>query len=173
MTNIKLKAIDPEYSFITKNKIYLVEKIDEDGGFVIRDDEGDTYYVRQCEIGKNQEWEKVSGFDKYDLLNGDVVILRNKRKYLFLKNYGGKEDVFVCCTGGRELLSFYDEFLCNTNDEFWDIMEVYRCDDPANWYTFDNLRCYVQVFKREDRKKMTVKDIEAALGYRIEVIDNE
>lgn len=175
MTNIKLKAVRPEYSFITMGKIYPVEKIDKDGDYVIYDEDGDAYYVKPCNIGKNQEWEKVSGLGKYDLLNGDIVVNRLGFKYIFFKNYAGYGDTFVNVDGGWMPLSDYDDMLLKSDgDDGFDIMEVYRPSHRGVIYkNTTQLDYYYCVFKRDDRKKMTVEDIEAALGYKIEVIDNE
>lgn len=174
MTNIKLKAVNPDFSFLTKGKVYPVEKVDGDGDYVIYDDEGDVYYVNPMDIGKDEEWEKVSGFDKLDLLNGDVVVTRNGNKYIFFKNYAGKGDALVNTREGWMDLESYEDDLRNTDLDSFDIMEVYRPQFRTAFYparaSFEDYEC---VFKREDRKKMTVEDIEAALGYKIEVIDNE
>lgn len=173
MTNIKLKAVNPEYSFITKGKIYPVNAIDSDGDYVIYDDDGDEYYVNPCDIGKNLEWEKVSGFDKYDLLNGDVIVMRNSYKYIFFKNYAGKSDALVNTDGGWMDLNKYEDNLLFAKDSAFDILEVHRPVYCSAFYPAHGFYNYECVFKREDRKKMTVEDIEAALGYKIEVIDNE
>lgn len=173
MTNIKLKAVNPDFSFLTKGKVYSVDKVDEDGDYVIYDDDGYEYYVRQCEIGKDNEWEKVSGFDKLDLLNGDVIVMRNGYKYIFFKNYAGKSDALVNTKGGWMNLDKYEVNLLFANDSAFDILEVHRPVYCSAFYPAHEFYNYECVFKREDRKKMTVEDIEAALGYKIEVIDNE
>lgn len=174
MTNIKLKAVNADFIFLTKGKVYPVEQIDENGDYVIYDDEGGVYYVSQCEIGKDNEWEKVSGFDKLDLLCGDVVVTRNGNKYIFFKNYAGKGDTLVNIREGWMDLESYEDDLRNICLDSFDIMEVYRPQLRIAFYPArDSFEYYECVFKREDRKKMTVEDIEAALGYKIEVIDNE
>lgn len=174
MTDIKLKAIHPDYCFITKDKVYSVEEIDEDGDYVIKDDDGDTYYVQPCEIGKDNEWEKISGFENNDLLNGDVVVMRNGYRYIFFKNYAGMSDALVNTEGGwMDPDNYEDDLLCSGDTSF-DVMEVYRPQLRSTFYpAHDSLEDYKCVFKREDRKKMTVDEIESALGYKVAIVDAE
>lgn len=141
---------------------------------MIYDNEGDEYHVYPYEIGTSKDWEKVSGFDKYDLLCGDVVVTRNGNKYILFKNYAGNGDALVNTREGWMDLESYEDDLRNTGLDLFDIMEVYRPQFhtafyPAR-YSFEDYEC---VFKREDRKKMTVEEIEAALGYKVAIVDKE
>lgn len=173
MANIKLKAVRPQFSFLTKGKVYPVEQIDEDGDYVIYDNDGDVYYVCQCEIGKDNEWEKVSGFDKLDLLNGDVIVMRNGYKYIFFKNYAGKSDALVNTKGGWMDLDKYEDNLLFAKDYAFDILEVHRPVYCSAFYPAHGFYNYECVFEREDRKKMTVEDIERELGYKVAIVDEE
>ena len=175
MTNIKLKAVNPQYSFITRGKIYPVEKIDKDGDYMIHDDDGYDYSVSPDEIGKNNEWEKISGFDKYDLCNGDVVIQRTGKKMIYFNGYASKNAaVLVGIDSQWASMDKYEYNLTHSTVKACDIMEVYR--PTGNWVLYrregdlENFSC---IFKRDDRKKMTVEEIEAQLGYKIEVVDHE
>lgn len=117
-------------------------------------------------------------FTKSDLRNGDVVVTRNNKRYVFIRDYAGSgDDVFAeLSKRGRELLSFYDDELHNENSGKWDIMKVYRCDDPryfCQWNTLTDYRLLYDRNKVEERKKMTVEQIEAELGYKIAIVDEE
>lgn len=174
MTNIKLKAVRPEFSFLTKGKVYFVEKIDSDGDYIIYDDDGDIYYVNPVDIGKDKEWEKVSSFDKLDLLNGDVIVARNGYKYIFFKNYAGKGDALVNTREGWMDLESYEDDLRNISLDSFDIMEVYRPQFRSAFYPArDSFEDYECVFKREERKKLTVEEIERLLGYKVVIVDEE
>ena len=175
MTNIKLKAVYSPFSFFTKGKIYPVEKINEDGNYVICDDDGDYSFVSPGEIGKNREWEKVSGFDKYDLCNGDVVIQRTGKKMIYFNGYAGKNAALLVGIDSQwEPMDKYENDLTHNLVKACDIMEVYR--PTGNWVLYrkeGDLKNFSCIFKREDRKRMTVEEIEAQLGFKIEVVDHE
>lgn len=175
MTNIKLKAANPQYSFITRGKVYPVEEIDEDGDYRIYDDDGDEYFVHPGEIGKNNEWEKVSGFDKYDICNGDVVIQRTGEKMIYFNGYAGKNAaVLVGIDSQWEPMDRYEYNLTHSIVKECDIMEVYR--PTGNWVLYrkeGDLKEFNCIFKRDERKKMTVEDIERELGYKIAVVDKD
>lgn len=174
MTDIKLKNCKCDYSFLTLGATYQVKYIDSDGDYVVYDEDGDEYFINPDDIGEGKDWEKLTGFDFYELRNGDIVIMRNGRRYVFMRNIACKEDAFVRLEGvGKESAKNYNGALLNTNNHDWDVMEVYRCDFVASWSNWDTLEDYICVFKREDRKRMTVEEIEEQLGYKIEVIDNE
>lgn len=174
MTDIKLKNCKCAYSFLTLGATYEVEYIDVDGDYVVYDEDGDEYFINPNEIGAGKDWEKLTGFDFYELRNGDIVVMRNGRRYVFMRNIAGKEDAFVRLGEvGKETAKNYNGALLHTHNHDWDVMEVHRCDFVAAWNNWDTLKDYTCVFKREDRKRMTVEEIEAQLGYKIEVVDNE
>lgn len=174
-----VKTNDPE--LFTVGKIY---KLDEDNKVVAND--GFTFLQNDCttaiewlETYFSYKFEEVKDmFTKSDLRNGDVVVTRNSRKYVFIKDYAGSgDDVFSeLSKRGRELLSFYDDELHNENSGSLDIMKVYRCDDPNyfyHWNTLENYRLLYDRNKAEERKKLTVEEVEELLGYKVAIVDKE
>lgn len=174
MTDIKLKNCKCDYSFLTLGATYQVKYIDRDGNYVVDDADGYEYFINPNEIGEGKAWEKLTGFDFYELRNGDIAVMRNGRRYVFMRSIAGKEDSFVRLGEvGKETAANYNGALLHTNNHDGDVMEVYRCDFVAAWNNWDTLKGYTCVFKREDRKRMTVEEIEELLGYKVAIVDKE
>lgn len=70
-----------------------------------------------------------------DLRNGDIVVTRNRKKYIYLKSeegfntsFNGKQNSIFYSDGGFELLSNYNSDMTSKNSRNgeWDIVKVYR-----------------------------------------------
>ena len=108
--------------------------------------------------------------NKMELKEGMIIECRNGNMYL-LKEQRGK--LIGSNFNGWIKLS-YDEEL-NENeyfDEEYDIMKIYESNAYVLEDLFNNnyLTC---IWERKEPKKMTLAQISEALGYEVEVIDNE
>ena len=116
--------------------------------------------------------------NKSDLETGMRVKTREGNIYLVVKDikseiYGRQDVAFVSEYGFMEG-SGYNEDLKNNNDRDLDIIEVRSIfeNDSETFLTSSILmlnRGY-SIWKREERKKMTISQIEEALGYPVEII---
>ena len=138
--------------------------------------ECDCEYIYYAHYG-NFDW-KSNGVtvveykedNKMELKEGMIIECRNGYRYL-LKEQRGK--LIGSNFNGWIKLS-YDEEL-NENeyfDEEYDIMKIYESNAYVLEDLFDNnyLTC---VWERKEPKKMTLEEISKALGYEVEIIDNE
>lgn len=107
---------------------------------------------------------------KMELKEGMIIECRNGDRYLLRK----VDDVLIGSNFDEYISISYDKKLneneYNTKD--FDIMKVYESNTYALEDLFNNkyLTC---IWKREEPKKMTLAQISEALGYEVEVIDNE
>lgn len=177
MTAKKLRAVGVPYRWITNGKLYAVVGHDEDGDYIIRDDDGDVYTVEKRLVGDGKDWKEEDTFVWEDLQTGDVLVTREGKKAVYFREFQDKQDVFLYATtvdGGWDERVNYNDTLEHTVYDDMTIVEVYRPSGIWDCYLkTKSLNKHKCVFKRNDRKKMTVEDIEAALGYKIEVVDNE
>ena len=138
--------------------------------------ECDCEYIYYAHYG-NFDW-KSNGVtvveykedNKMELKEGMIIECRNGYRYL-VKEQRGK--LIGSNFNGWIKLS-YDEEL-NENeyfDEEYDIMKIYESNAYVLEDLFDNnyLTC---VWERKEPKKMTLEEISKALGYEVEIIDNE
>lgn len=108
--------------------------------------------------------------NKMELKEGMIIECRNGDKY-FLRERGGK----LIGSNFNEWIDLsYDEEL-NENKYFYeecDIMKIYESKAYVLSNLFDNdyLTC---IWERKKPKKMTLAQISEALGYEVEVVDNE
>lgn len=118
-----------------------------------------------------------------DLKTGMRIILRNKGEYIVLKNVitpynDGKEDMYINIEGGWMSSNNYKNDLTErSNDKEFDIMEVYA-QNNGNYLDGavlkrDELRNMDLIWKREEKRKMTVSEICAELGYDIEIVKED
>lgn len=113
---------------------------------------------------------KIEEDNKMELKEGMIIECRNRIRYL-LRQVNG-ELIGSNNTGHIDLR--YNEEL-NENkyfDEDYDIMKIYISNAFILSKVFDDgyLEC---IWKRKQPKKMTLAQISKALGYEVEVIDNE
>ena len=115
------------------------------------------------------EWELTPFYP--ELKEGMIIECRNGDRYL-LRTACGK---LVASSNDKYLnLDYYDEEL-NENlyfDKDFDVMKIYTSKAfILNSLFNDNyLEC---IWERKEHKKMTLAQISEALGYEVEVIDNE
>lgn len=115
-------------------------------------------------------------FTKSQLMNGMIVETRKGTRLLVMiyQTYGYKEYRFINNTmwvdGGHynEDLTRYD-FM---TDNYRDIMKVYVTENNnslENMLKDENLKL---VWDRERKEKMTLAEIEAKLGYKIDLVES-
>lgn len=123
------------------------------------------YVVREI-VEEEEKMENV----KQLLKNGDMVINRQGKKYIFMTDYLG-EKVFKDEEGSYDNLYYY---LCDLRayiDDQSDIMEIKK-PKCLNTKWFDEAE-YETKWKREEVKEMTVAEIEKILGYSIKVVKED
>ena len=100
-----------------------------------------------------------------------IIECRNGDRYLLRTTCGE----LVASSNDKYLnLDYYDEEL-NENlyfDKDFDVMKIYTSKSFIlnNLFNNDYLEC---IWERKEPKKMTLAQISKALGYEVEVIDNE
>lgn len=108
--------------------------------------------------------------NKMELKEGMIIECRNGTRYL-LRTVCGE---LIASSNGKYMGLDYDEKL-NENQYFdkdFDIMKVYTSKAFVLNSLFDDqyLEC---IWERKEPKKMTLAQISEALGYEVEVADNE
>lgn len=108
--------------------------------------------------------------NKMELKEGMIVECRNGNRYLLRK----RSDELICSNFDGWFTATYDKKL-NENEycvESFDIMKIYESKANVLTNLFDDkyLTC---IWKRKESKKMTLAQISEALGYEVEVVDNE
>ena len=106
-----------------------------------------------------------------ELKEGMIVECKNGNRYLLRK----RSDGLICSNFDGWFKATYDEELLNENkycQEDFDIMKIYESNAHVLENLFNNiyLTC---IWERKEPKKMTLAQISKALGYEVEVIDNE
>lgn len=117
--------------------------------YEIKEDNGEWYWSEEM-------FEESIEFKKSDLKDGDVVTYRDGRRRIVTDNakcLRGINDVGYSLT-----IDFTEDLRKENGNTECDIILVER---PTQ---------YVEVFKREEKRKMTIKEIEKELGYSIEII---
>lgn len=122
---------------------------------------------------------------KSDIKNGMHVITMSGEEYVIINNVQAREqirrnntaNVVMVSVGYHGWMNFdeYDDDLRHRNDEEYDIKEVY---EPRFYsYTLSPIRedreMFNKVWERLIPKKMTKAEIEAELGYKIEIVESE
>ena len=108
--------------------------------------------------------------NKMELKEGMIIECRNGERYL-LRTACGE----LVASSNNEYMSLdYDEEL-NENKYFnkdFDVMKIYTSNALIlnNLFNDNYLEC---IWERKEPKKMTLAQISEALGYEVEVIDNE
>lgn len=124
----------------------------------------DTNYI---EIYK---FKDVTNDNKVELKEGMIVECRNKNKYVLRR----VSDVLIGSNFDGWIKAIYNENLCENcyHDEAFDIMKIYisMSRNLENLFDKKYLTC---IWERKESKKMTLAQISEALGYEVEVVDNE
>lgn len=98
-----------------------------------------------------------------DLKNGMVVEIRNGNRYLVLDN-------FLIRNKSRISLDSFNEDMTSKNNYDHDINEIFITEIGSFESMLKGYLIKDIVYKRLERKKMTIREIEAELGYNIEII---
>lgn len=116
---------------------------------------------------------------KSELRTGMVVTLRNGDKYMVFRgiqtNYTNEDVLVHPDANGWIRLGSYNEDMTqkgNQNDSF-DIMEVWEADYPLYFMSSNKEDHYFLIWEREEPKEMTMAEIEAALGYKIKIVERK
>lgn len=115
---------------------------------------------------------------KSDLRSGDLVKTEEGNIYMVLLNtkteYNDKDILLNLETGNYIKLSLYDEYLTNTLYKDCSIKEICSKDYVGDNFRKNNLLKHIDNFystwKREDKKEMTISEIEKELGYPIKIV---
>ena len=113
------------------------------------------------------EYKEVN---KVELKEGMIIECRNGNRYVLRKVYNE-----LIASSNNEYMSVdYDEEL-NENKYFeigFDVMKVYTSKAFILNDLFED-ECLTCIWERKESKKMTLKQISEALGYEVEIVDNE
>lgn len=163
------------------NKVYELR----DDGSVI----GDDGFTWGPQFPTTIAWLEDKGWYKFeevkemeftlaDIKTGDRVTLRGG--YELVAMFGGREDYFVGCEDKAlnefELKRFYRDDMTNVHGAKFDIVTVTR---PVGVLTLSkdhagfNYCTHKVMYTRDERKKMTVDEIEAVLGYKVAIVDED
>lgn len=119
----------------------------------------------------------IACFDKSCLRTGDVLVLRNEQRYVVMKDYGKRhEETYLEIAGyGWVNPENYKSDMTNKlrYGKPFDVMKVMRPSMKSAHFMSTDTDYFEVVFERVEPKKMTVEEIEAILGYKIEVVDDE
>lgn len=116
---------------------------------------------------------------KQDLKTGMRVRTRNGELYLVLKDcktghYGHQDLLFASFCGDYNIGDDYNnDLICvdsNDTDEDFDIVEVYTAKSGFADIDVLDRTSLKSIWKREEKKKMTVAEIEEKLGYEVEIV---
>ena len=111
-----------------------------------------------------------------ELHSGMIVETRKKDLLFVAESY--EEEIFLMGNDRFDELCYYDDNLINTEDEDLDIVAIYRPlkgfeQRPLNGFIDKQKRGLILIWERKEPKKMTLAQISEALGYEVEIIDNE
>ena len=112
-----------------------------------------------------------------DLKTGMIVTRRDGAKRIVFKNtpniYNKCND-FITDTSGHswDSLCFYNQDL--TNNTGFKEFDIVKVECPVGAYDLGNINCKCTVlWKEAPAVKLTVAEIEARLGYKIEIVSEE
>lgn len=103
----------------------------------------------------------------FKLETGHVVETRNKKRFVFLDRPNGKRLMQLDDNYGWLNGEAYDRNLLRKGDNKWDVMKVYAGGNSLNCC----LNANALVWQRIEPKKMTMSEVEAALGYPVEIME--
>lgn len=115
----------------------------------------------------------MSIYKDVELKTGDVVEVLNGNFYMFFDLYGNKQEILVQCTGKE--ISWMTLTSCKSMEPYYNlsIKTIYRPNSYYSWPFINNKfqRDLYCVIYEINPKKLTKREIEAKLGYPIEIID--
>ena len=111
-----------------------------------------------------------------ELHSGMIVETRKKELFFVAESY--EEEIFLMGNDRFDELCYYDDNLINTENENLDIIAIYiplkGLEKMAlNGFIDKSKRGLTLIWARKEPKKMTLAQISEALGYEVEVVDNE
>lgn len=116
--------------------------------------------------GKVGEYTGCSDSHNHDLYNGDIVAVIYKREY-----YSKVVTSVICKDGydGRFFIMGFKTINFQSLLNEYDVIKVIDYKEVTN-DILKSINSYVRIKKIERPKKMTIKEIEKELGYKIEII---
>ena len=115
-----------------------------------------------------------------DLKTGMKLIDRSGGEWTVLENirnpYREIEDTYILKDGGWMSESSYDDELKCKNDSSYDIMRVYA-QNEGKYIDGSILMATIEdmdlIWERNEKKEMTISEIEKELGYSIKIIKED
>lgn len=121
---------------------------------------------------------------KSELETGMIVTLRNGNEYVFFKDFAVDDD--YCMKNDNEgiivngqlpswarIKNYSNDLKHNTYQD----LDIVKVEIPSHPYAFTNIpydkRDRKLMWERKEPKKMTVSEIEAILGYKVEIVSEE
>ena len=137
-------------------------------------------YITNSNVVNNKEDKECTTFNKSDLKSGHVIRTRDEFLYIFMKNEFGGEDYMLNqkTKGHMELTDYNEDLTFSCNNEL-DIVEVHeplatyalKCVGDRVFDINKDIEYYFKlVYKREDPKEMTLKEIEKQLGHKVKLV---
>lgn len=105
----------------------------------------------------------------FKLETGQVIETRNGKRFVFLDRPNGKRLMQLDDSRGWLDGEKYDHNLILKGSNEWDIVKVYAGGNSLNCC----LNASELIWQRIEPKKMTVTEVEAALGYSVEIIKGD
>ena len=109
-------------------------------------------------------------FTKSDLKHGMWVKYRNGEIRFVTYAYGTDELIFTSANSHHSPEFYHDDLIDIDGDTDLDIVEVFKPELRRRPINPDNL---ISIWRREEPRKMTVAEVEAALGYPVEIVSGE
>lgn len=170
-----IKVVSTMSPFFTEGKIYLVHS--EGLGWIeVVDDDGDVSTIDITEHGYiDFEWVEEeneahsTSFSKKDLVAGKhIVKLADGSVGLVVYS---QDELWVLFEDDNCMtLRDQEEDLSFSEDSYFDIVEVYEISSCFMSKIF-NLAYHDLVWQKNPKRKMSLKEIEEALGYSVEITD--
>lgn len=114
-----------------------------------------------------------------DLRTGMVVYTRDKKRGMIFRNIctdgmSNGRDIIVFNNGTWSLLSDYDDDLTCPDRNCLDIIKVKAINTSLELaQLLHDVHCDKTLWERKEARKMTVAEIEIALGYKVEIISEK
>ena len=108
-----------------------------------------------------------------DLKTGQRVKVRGGRIFIVLRDvetsFGTYEKIFLVTEDNNFMpgSSYHEDMTVNRGSKNWDIMSVHEACNNTNIINFDIISD--PIWERDERKEMTIAEIEKILGYKIKI----
>lgn len=186
---VKCENRNDFYNFLNKLINVGIMKSEEIKFMGWDDYEENTCVLYEGEVlyGKTNDYYDISIVNYEDLsfdtesdipkLHSGMIVERRDKQLLFVaESYDGK--IFLMGDNSFDEICYYDDNLINTECEDFDIVAIYKPLKGFEQRTFNGFidkskKGIKLIWKRKEPKKMTLAQISEALGYEVEVINNE